>query len=292
MKKLLTALSLIIIFILLLTNPALTLTGAKNGIELWYQAVLPALLPFMIISNIIVKSDMSEYMSVITRPLTKLLRLPPACGYAVFAGLFFGYPACATVSVQMYQKNLIDKNTANYCSCVFNNVSPAFLIGYVCIGILENENKIPLVAGLFYIIILLSAILIRYTIFRKKQFEKTDIQATYQSDKNIADSAIVTALYNVSKLCGYIVLFSIITVFVSKIPVPCTDYLCGLLEVTTGTGMIGPNIKLLIPLLCFGGICGIFQTFGMDTEGIISRKQYILSKIISYVIAVLVCTII
>ena len=85
MKKLLTALSLFIIFILLLTNPALTLTGAKNGIELWYQAVLPALLPFMIISNIIVKSDMSEYMSVITRPLTKLLGLPPACVYAVFA---------------------------------------------------------------------------------------------------------------------------------------------------------------------------------------------------------------
>ena len=51
MKK---SIVLCILLILLLLRPDCTTEGARYGLLLWYNSVVPALFPFMVLSNLIV----------------------------------------------------------------------------------------------------------------------------------------------------------------------------------------------------------------------------------------------
>ena len=53
MKKSILPILPILTLILLLTHPALSFTGAKNGLLLWWSVVLPTLLPFMLCSTVL-----------------------------------------------------------------------------------------------------------------------------------------------------------------------------------------------------------------------------------------------
>ena len=280
----------------MIVYPKVILEGAKTGVLLWFEAILPSLLPYMIISNIIILAGLSEDMAFIMKPVTKLLRIAPSAAYCILAGVFFGYPACAVASVGMYKENRLDRETACFVSCAFNNISPAFIAGYVCIGILNNSKKIFSVLSLFYIILLLSTIIIRITIFRNLTDNTPTISVSGLTKKSVLDTAIMSSLTNIARLAGYIVIFSVIATVISLIPWHYTGIICSLFEITTGINILCQSFSdtkllllIIIPMLSFGGISGIFQTFGVDTEGIIDRKKYIYSRIISMIVS-LACT--
>ena len=108
--------------------------------------------------------------------------------------------------------------------------------------------------------------------------------------------AVINSLTNIAKLGGYIIVFSIAANWVMLIPGHFTPFVCALLEVTTGLNALADSIKnmhtlllLIIPALAFGGISGIFQTFGVDTGNVIDCRKYIISKLITMAVA-FVCT--
>lgn len=230
-------------------------------------------------------------MSLLTYPVTYLLKIPSASGYCITSGLFFGYPACALSATQMYRRKMISRETACFCTCAFNNVSPGFLSGFICIGMLESPGQIPVIFMLFYITLLLSTTIIRITLFHKKIDKHYNMPVSSEDKKShIFDTAIMNALTAIAKLCGYIVVFSILCNFIKQLPIKGISLLCSLIEVTSGSGLICDlnlplkiRYLLLIPVLSFGGISGIYQTFGIDEEKIIDRKKYIFSKIIAAV---------
>ncbi len=296
MKKKIIAITLTALFIFMILYPKVILDGAKTGILLWFEAILPSLLPYMIISNLIILAGLSVDMAFIMKPIAKLLRITPNAAYCILAGIFFGYPSCAVAAVNMYKEKQIDRDTACFVSCAFNNISPAFIAGYVCVGIFDSPAKIAPVLALFYIILLLSTIIIRFTLFRKLGNNTMTVASNHLTKKSVFDNAIMSALTNAAKLAGYIVIFSIITTILSLIPCKYTGILCSLCEITTGINILckeftetGFLLLIILPMLSFGGISGIFQTFGVDTEEIIDRKKYIYSKVISMVVS-LVCT--
>lgn len=286
MRKKITAIALTALFIFMILNPEIILEGAKSGILLWSEAVLPSLLPYMIISSLVIAAGFSGEMAFIMKPVCRLLRINGASAYCILSGIFFGYPSCAVSASQMYKSGVIDKDTACFCACAFNNIGPAFIAGFFCTGILGDTSLIAPVLILFYIILLLSTLIIRIFFFGKLSVSQTIKKPAKTAAPNFFDTAIMSALTNIAKLCGYIVVFSIIAAVVSLIPWKYTGVLCGLAEITTGIERLSVVFKdkrllimLVMPLLSFGGISGIFQTFGVDTEGIIDKKKYILSKL-------------
>lgn len=286
MGKKFTAIALTALFIFMILHPEIILEGSKTGILLWFEAVLPSLLPYMIISSLVIAAGFSGEMAFIMKPVTKLLRINGAAAYCILSGIFFGYPACAASASQMYKKGVIDRDTACFCACAFNNIGPAFIAGFFCTGILGDTAMIAPVLALFYTILILSAIIIRVFFFGKLSKGKSGGTALNPAPANFFDAAVMSALTNIAKLCGYIVVFSIIAAVLSLIPWKYNGILCGLAEITTGIERLSSSfadkrllVALVTPLLSFGGISGIFQTFGVDTEGIIDKKKYILSKL-------------
>ena len=77
--------ALLILILFILTHPAVSIHAAGNGMLLWYEQILPALLPLAILSNIMVYSN---YMQIVTKylyPLTK--HIIPTSQYGCFAFL-------------------------------------------------------------------------------------------------------------------------------------------------------------------------------------------------------------
>lgn len=296
MKKKIIGIIFTAVFIFMLCGPSVILNGARLGISLWLESVVPSLLPYMILSNFIIYAGISGEAAFMMKPAARMLGLPDDAAYCIMAGLLFGYPACAVTTISMYNENRLDKNSVSFLTCAFNNISPAFIAGYVCVGILNDSALIIPVLVLFYIIILLSTIIIKILFFRKKTADFHPGAKPQKTSGNIFDRAITGSLINIAKLAGYIITFSVVASVIMTVPCRATPVLCSVMEVTTGINALAHSIKnmrtlllLIIPSIAFGGISGIFQTFGVDSANVINRKKYIFSKLVTMAVA-FVCT--
>ena len=70
MKKSILGYLSVLCLLMLLFNPGLALEGARQGILLWGNVVLPTLLPFMICSGVIVALDA---IHILTGPFKPIL---------------------------------------------------------------------------------------------------------------------------------------------------------------------------------------------------------------------------
>ena len=76
MKKSILGYLSVLCLLMLLFNPGLALEGARQGILLWGNVVLPTLLPFMICSGVMVALDAIHILTGPFKPiLSYVLRL-------------------------------------------------------------------------------------------------------------------------------------------------------------------------------------------------------------------------
>ncbi len=284
----------LLLFVLLLFTHNVVLSGAVKGLNTWFSALIPALLPYMLFSNIMIKSGLAPNMAKIATPITKGLKISSNAAYPIMSGLFFGCPACAANLSLMISDEQIDKDTACFCVCAFNNISPSYIIGFVCMGLLNSTRLVPVVLAVFYISLLLSTILIRKIFFNNLALSNSPAYKTSTSDKRILNNSIKTTLINMGLLGGYVIIFSIITEYIISLPINGTINVCPFIEIAQGSVLIcqsdysiAKKLLILLPSLSFGGFSSIFQTLGVDTEGFIDVKKYIYSKVLSGIICLI-----
>lgn len=124
----------------LLLSPAVALNGAAYGLTLWYKTLFPTLLPFMVLSNFIVYTGCARPIGNLLRPFTKALRLPEASGYCILTGFLCGYPMGAYVCGVLDETGELDNDTALFLAPFCNNVSPMFIISYICMSCLGDKS--------------------------------------------------------------------------------------------------------------------------------------------------------
>ena len=56
--------SVILLFFIMLSFPQEVFNGASEGLLLWFQIVLPTLLPFIIISNVLIQTNSISILSL------------------------------------------------------------------------------------------------------------------------------------------------------------------------------------------------------------------------------------
>ena len=99
-----------IIFLIIFAPQAAT--GAKNGLLLWFNNVLPVLFPFSFLLQIIMSADtlagISRHAGFLTR---RLLHLSPFCSFCILAGFLCGFPMGAVTASQALKNKQIDKRS-------------------------------------------------------------------------------------------------------------------------------------------------------------------------------------
>ena len=288
MKQYICLIPMIAFFILMLCFPSATFAGAVNGLLLWFQIILPTLLPFIIISNLLIHTNAVNYISGMLRPFVqKLFCVSDNACYAILVGFLCGYPMGAKVVADLIKTNRISKTEGQYLLSFCNNTSPMFIISYI---VTQNFKDPSLLLGTLCIL-MLSPILCSF-LFRRFYPEDSSLQRMLRATKNgiyfhfsILDDCIMNGFETITKVGGYIILFSILFALSTSLPV---GLLLPALEITNGISYIfnmGLPLSFTFPLVLaftsFGGFCSVAQTYSMLQGTKISIFPYIIQKLIT-----------
>jgi len=296
----------LIIFIIMLFFPGLTKSGAYIGLNLWFNTIIPTLLPYMIISGIVTHFNAFNIISKIIYPITRrLFKISFNANYCIIVGFLCGFPMGSKVIADMLSKQRISIAEANYLLCFCNNISPSFILNYVVASILLNQYKLNghIIYTIFIIIFLspiISSFIYRYC--NKKDFLNLDTKCNnvyYSCDQNfgIIDKCISSSFENIFRIGGYIIIFSVISNWINNIDYlnkNLTFILSSIFEITSGLNTLRYTsisniygLTLVVGLCSFGGICSIAQTYSMVKDSPLEIKKYIRYKLINALISII-----
>ena len=219
MKKKIILLSVILLLLFLLCYPAEALAAARNGLKLWLETLLPTLLPFMILTGILVHTDWITKILQPTAPFFKVVfGLSPGGAYVFLLGLLTGYPMGAKLTADLYYAGKISRQEAEYLLTFCNNPSPAFLITYVGHICLEGKLHIGFLVGILFLSDMICMCFFRFTFYRKNSLLSFCTPKTSEQEYTSAgllDFVIMNSFETMAKLGGYILMFSILSAAIS-----------------------------------------------------------------------------
>ena len=125
----------------MLSFPQTVFTGASYGLVLWFRHVLPTLLPYMILINVLICTPALHWICRITSTfLCPLLGTSYYGTFAVLTGFLCGYPMGAKTTSDLLNVNKISRSEASYLLSFCNNTSPAFILSYVVAQNMKERN--------------------------------------------------------------------------------------------------------------------------------------------------------
>lgn len=150
---------------LILSHSQKSLYYTLNGLNLWFSKMIPSLLPFMILSGIMVRLHLTEGFASLLHPvIAPLFRVRKNVTYAMIMGFLCGFPMGARVTSDLLERNMITKREAEYLLAFCNNIGPVYFMSFV-IPILQRRLLGPYLFGM-YGLPLLYGLLLRYTAYR------------------------------------------------------------------------------------------------------------------------------
>ena len=292
MKKLLYFSITLLLLAFLLLDPVHAVAASRDGLMLWFHTLVPTLLPFLILSNLLIAIDGIGYL---TRFLYPILHRLFGCSengcFCIASGFLCGYPIGGKLAGDLVREGRITLEEGNYLLTFCNNASPAFLVGYCLTDSLKCPKLLLPTLLLVYGTPLLLALICR----RGRSFENQTTEnktSRSQISFKIVDVCMMNGLESILKLGCYIILFSMLARLLIRIPCPFsfgTFLSVGFLEMTNGIALVTADASLpiltqyllVLCFLSFGGLCGAAQTESMILDSGLSFFGYLKAKLLT-----------
>ena len=164
MRKLLFLSAIVFMTICMFLFPEAAYQGASNGIRTWVVHLLPSLLPFFIVANLLFSLGFVRFLGVLLEPVMRpVFRLPGEAGFALALGFTSGFPMGAILTASLYEQNLCTDEEAARLAAFTNNSSPLFLLTAVPVSMLHAPQLGILLLSAHYAANLTIGILLRFT---------------------------------------------------------------------------------------------------------------------------------
>lgn len=134
--------ALCIIFIagLLIYSDA-AMDAARNALSLWAGAVVPALLPFFIGSEIMNSTGFARISGILLEPIMRpLFNVPGSASFALVMGVSSGYPVGAKITSDLKNRGLLSRIEAERLLAFTNNSGPLFIVGTIGTGMCGSSE--------------------------------------------------------------------------------------------------------------------------------------------------------
>ena len=290
----------------LLAFPSAALSGAKNGLLLWFNQVLPSLLPFLILSTLFLSTGLSDSIATRLAPvLSPIFRCSPSGCYAVIIGLLAGLPVGAKTVAALVQSGKITKKEGEYLLPLCNNPSPLFLLGFISVSVMERPDLRYVVFFIVTASSVLAAMLLRprtqtgHTPQALRSFTAVSSRTpspntSFTFSFLLLDAAIEQAFSVLTKVGGYIILFSVFASFLANLPLPAPILSCvgSVLEITSGCAALAalslPSslfLSLVTGFVTFGGLSAAAQTKSVLAGTALPFAHYLFTKAIAGLLA-------
>ncbi len=149
----------------ILLFPDRAFQSSLQGLSLWWNIVFPALLPFLILSELLVGFGLVRGLGVLLDPLMRLVfRLPGASGWAIAMGSLAGGPAGAHITGKLRSEGAISRQQGERLLAISHMSSPFLILSVVGAGFLHHPATGTLIAVVHYISALCAAFLMRLLI--------------------------------------------------------------------------------------------------------------------------------
>lgn len=305
--------------------PKESIESAKYGFKIWYEILVPSLLPFIIGANLIVELKIVDIIGHILNPITKILFKVSGKSALVFViSMFSGYPVGTKLASELRNKNEISHFEAQRLVSFCSTSGPLFIIGSVATGMFLNETLGYLMLTCHYLGALTVGLLFRNygnNVLPKnnttlKQTIKNTINSRNNSKKGffvLFGNAVFNGMNTLIMVCGFVIVFSVVFKILSLFNIInitsnvlyffvkflgvskelIKAFISGLFEITIGCSEVSKvsNENILIKasvcsfLIAFSGLSILAQCSSFLSTSDIKVNVYIFSKFLHGVFA-------
>lgn len=169
----------------IISTPEEAFEASIQGLDIWWKMVFPALLPFLMLSQMLTAYGFTHGLGVLIDPLMKKgFRMPGTTGMGLAMGMSAGFPSGADTAVQLYEQKLITSKEASRLAALTHFTNPMTLL--VVIGAAFYQN--PVVGYVLILVhwaagILSGFILARFT-------DKNDALSVSNTNPHLHESAV------------------------------------------------------------------------------------------------------
>lgn len=284
----------------LLLAPQAAASGALQGLRACAARVIPALLPFFVVSRMLTALPLPTPGRRADRLFRALFGVRAACLPALLTGLLGGYPAGAAAVTELYRAGALSKAEAERALCFCNNSGPGFFAGLIGTAVLGDVRRGLILYGLHALAALMTGLLLPGS-------TPPAALRTVRREKPVLSSLLPEAVQGscaaLLQVSGLIVFFSSMLAVLraavlraagltALLPNRLAEALaCGALELSSGILLLsGHGAEAACALLMgWGGLCvhfqamSLWQTAGLRPHGYFSAK--LLHGLLSAVLA-------
>lgn len=303
-----TAVGLLCAAAALMACPAQAMEGARSGLALCGEVIIPSLFPFFILSSLVVELGLAGQLGRALEPVMgPLFGLNGACASAVVLGLIGGYPVGAKTALGLYENGLCTRREAERLLAFCNNSGPAFVLGVVGAGIFSSARVGLLLYGLHILSALCVGVAFRLVCGRADQggghagrrpvFQARHLTAAFTE-------SVKQSLQAMLNICAFVVCFNVILRLLTVTGVLtgagrllrvllgplgmdgvwAQRLLTGALEISSGVwtlsggGAAGPRMVMASLILGWAGLSVHCQVLSLLGGSGLSTRPYLLGK--------------
>lgn len=125
----------VVLTLSLVLYPDTALEAARDGMNLFLNVVFPSLLPFFILSEIMLALGVVHFIGVLFEPLMRpTFNVPGEGAFVLSMGLAAGYPMDAVITARFRRQDMCTRIEGERMLAFSNTADPLFIFGAVAVG--------------------------------------------------------------------------------------------------------------------------------------------------------------
>ncbi|OUN26156.1 nucleoside recognition domain-containing protein [Pseudoflavonifractor sp. An85] len=301
----LVTIALLVAIAALVSAPTQAVDGAKNGLDLCCNVIIPSLFPFFVLSSMAVDLGLAAYLGRLLEGVIRpLFRVSGSCAIAVVLGFIGGYPLGAKTAIELYRQGLCSKVETERLLAFCNNSGPAFILGVVGVGVFGSSAIGLLLYASHCLASLLTGLIFRfYGTQQEKQAPCTHTKPITTTTIPAAfTGGVVRSFSSTLNICAFVIFFSAMlqllasygafTAFAKLLallgvsPQVAPQLVAGLLELTSGVSSLSGaansvgTISMAAFMLGWAGLSVHCQVLCFLVDGGLSPRTYLAGKLL------------
>lgn len=304
---------LFVLFLFFLVAPGVVFTAAKSAVTIWALTLVPSMLPFFILNDMLSASGGVALVGrILERPTQKLLKLPGAAGFILATGYSTGAPVSAVLIAELRRNGTLTRNQANRLLPFAANVSPVFILSAVSISMLNTVGVGTTLALIHYgsnlflgVVVCLFSSREEVLPFIRKQ---SDDAPKKKPSLTVLTDALFRSFRTMALIGGLVIVFFILIAFCNETGIfhllsklltlsekqeeAFTALMSGILEITAGSNAVALSaldlrwkLAFISGILAFGGVSALIQIASQLGDTDLSVVPYVFYKIIQGALA-------
>lgn len=185
-----------LIIVNFIAHPKEIFESSLRGLKIWWDVVFPALLPFVIVAELMMGLGLAHFFGVLLEPIMRpLFNVPGAGAFALTMGFASGYPLGAKLTVRLREQQLITRSEGERLVSFVSTSDPLFMFGAVAVGFFQDVRLGLIFATIHYATSLVIGMMMR---FHDRHAERT---VEHENSSNLLMRAL-QAMHNARIMDG------------------------------------------------------------------------------------------